>query len=340
MIAINGFINLYKPTDWTSHDCVARLRRLLNTQKIGHGGTLDPKATGVLPVAVGKATRLLQYLPDGKAYQAVVRFGVTTATDDLEGDIVTQQSAAALKLADIEAALPHFLGEIDQIPPIYSAIQVEGKRLYHLARQGKTVEVPTRRVTIHQLKSQGWQPGEQAELTLDIVCGPGTYIRSLARDLGIAMGTGATLANLVRTHSSGFDLADSITLEEIEQALQTGQLEPVAAGQAVQHLQAIALPPDLARRWRMGQKLPLSDQMTGTGRDEIAAVSEGSPSAPLRILDAETQIFLGIGEIEMGEPTVALADQLDKEPALIKILSCKRVYLSQDGPGLTIASVT
>lgn len=337
MIAINGFINLYKPADWTSHDCVARLRRLLNTKKIGHGGTLDPKATGVLPVAVGKATRLLQYLPDGKAYQAVVRFGVTTTTDDLEGDIVTQQSAAALRLEDIEAALPQFLGEIDQTPPIYSAIQVDGKRLYHLARQGKTVEVPTRRVTIRQLKSQHWQPGEQAELTLDINCGPGTYIRSLARDLGAAMGTGATLANLMRTHSSGFSLADSITLEDIEQALQTGKWEPVAAGQAVQHLPAIALPPDLAHRWRMGQKLPISDQMTGEGLDELAAVSKDSPSAPLRILDADTQVFLGVGEIEIGEPTVALSNDQDKPLTPIKILSCKRVYLSQDGPGLTSA---
>ena len=154
------------------------------------------------------------------------------------------------------------------------------------------------------------------------------------------MGTGATLANLMRTHSSGFDLADSITLEGIEQALQTGQLEPVAAGRAIQHLPAIALPPDLARRWRMGQKLPISDQMVGTGRNELAAVSKDSPSAPLQVLDAETQVFLGIGEIEIGEPTVALSGQANQEPALIKILSCKRVYLSQEGPGLTTALVT
>jgi len=336
MATINGFINLYKPADWTSHDCVARLRRLLNTKKIGHGGTLDPKATGVLPVAVGKATRLLQYLPDGKAYRAVVRFGVTTTTDDLEGEIVTQRTAAALGLADIEAALPQFLGKIDQTPPIYSAIQVDGKRLYHLARQGKTVEVPTRQVTIRQLKSQRWQPGEQPELTLDIDCGPGTYIRSLARDLGSAVGTGATLASLIRTHSSGFDLADSITLEDIEQGLRSGTLEPVAAGQAVQHLQAIALPPDLAHRWRMGQKLPVSEQMMGEGLGELAAVAEGAPSAPLRILDAKTQVFLGVGEIEMGQPTVALSSNID-QAAPIKILSCSRVYLSQDGPGSTIA---
>ena len=333
MSAINGFINLYKPNDWTSHDCVARLRRLLNTKKIGHGGTLDPKATGVLPIAVGKATRLLQYLPTGKAYQAVIRFGVTTTTDDLEGEIVTQQSAAQLSLEAVEAAFSQFLGDIEQTPPIYSAIQVDGKRLYQLARQGKTVEVPSRQVTIRTLQSEGWQPGEQPELTLDISCGPGTYIRSLARDLGTAMGTGATLANLVRTHSSGFDLADSITLEALEQAVKAETLEPVAAGQAVQHLQAIALPSDLARRWRMGQKLPISDQMTGPGMRELSAVTADSPSAPLRILDAQTQTFLGIGEIEIGEPTVALSDDPEQGAAPIKILSCKRVYLSCDGLG-------
>jgi len=115
--------------------------------------------------------------------------------------------------------------------------------------------------------------------------------------------------------------------------VQAGSLEPVAAGYAVRHLQAIALPPDLAHRWRMGQKLPMSDQMAGEGLSELASVSKNSPSAPLRILDAETQVFLGIGEIVMGEPTVALPSDQDKEPTPIKILSCKRVYLSQDGPG-------
>ena len=127
---IHGFINLYKPLSWTSHDCVARVRRVLNTKKVGHGGTLDPLATGVLPLAVGRATRLLQYLPEGKAYRATVRFGVTTSTDDLEGDIVQQKPAAHLTQLAIETVLPKFIGTLNQVPPMYSAIQVEGKRLY------------------------------------------------------------------------------------------------------------------------------------------------------------------------------------------------------------------
>ena len=321
---INGFINLHKPANWTSHDCVARLRRLLNTKKIGHGGTLDPKATGVLPIAVGKATKLLQYLPSDKTYRAVVRFGVTTTTDDLEGEVVSEQSADWLSRETVEAMLPQFLGAIAQKPPIYSAIQVAGKRLYHLARQGKSVDVPTRQVTIHQLQTQGWHPGEHPELTLAVSCGPGTYIRSLARDLGEAVEAGATLAALTRTHSSGFELANSITLEDLEQALSAETFEPVSAGQAMQHLKAIWLPPDLARRWCLGQKLAIAQTMTGEGLSQIEAVSENLPSEPLRVMAAKTQDFLGVGEMVMGEPTVA-RDKNDTTPPG-KVLACKRVY--------------
>ena len=319
----NGFINLYKPVDWTSHDCVARLRRLLNTKKVGHGGTLDPKATGVLPVAVGKATKLLQYLPSDKAYRAVVQFGMTTTTDDLEGEVMSRQTAAGLSRETVEAVLPQFLGAIAQKPPLYSAIQVEGKRLYHLARQGKTIDVPTRQVTIHQLRPQSWCAGKQPELTLDVNCGPGTYIRSLARDLGAAVETGATLVALTRTHSSGFDLANSITLEDLEQALSAQTFEPVSAGQAMQHLKAIWLPPDLARRWCLGQKLAIAQTMTGEGLREIEAVFEHSSSVPLRVMAADTQSFLGVGEIVVGEPTAIRAcDAI----APGKVLACNRVY--------------
>lgn len=332
MTAINGFINLYKPADWTSHDCVAKLRRLLNTKKIGHGGTLDPKATGVLPVAVGKATKLLQYLPADKAYQAVVRFGTTTTTDDLEGEIIASQSTIALERETVAAALSQFIGAIAQVPPIYSAIQVEGKRLYHLARQGKSVEVPARPVTIHQIQIDHWQAGEQAEMTLDIHCGPGTYIRSLARDLGEAVGTGATLASLLRSRSGGFDIAQSMTLEALEQALQAGRFEPIAAGEAVQHLPAIALPVDLARRWCMGQKLLVSSRMEGI--EAIPKAAEGSAAAPLRVLESQTQAFLGIGAVEIGRPTVAFEGgamaESESEPTNAKILSCKRVYWSDN----------
>lgn len=288
----DGFINLNKPAHWTSHDCVARVRRLLNTKKVGHGGTLDPLATGVLPVAVGRATRLLQFLPEHKAYRAVIRFGLTTTTDDLEGDVLTQQSAAQLQRSAVEAILPKFTGTLSQLPPMYSAVQVKGKRLYDLARQGKTAEIPSRQITIYQLTLRQWQAGAQPELTLDIDCGPGTYIRSLARDLGGAMGTGATLVKLLRTHSSGFDLAESLTLEALELAIAAKTFTLVPAGDAVQHLAAIALSPALSLRWRMGQKLGLVD---------IPDLSEDLLSKPpgfaLRVVTNDTGEFLGIGEI-------------------------------------------
>ena len=322
---IHGFINLYKPLSWTSHDCVARVRRVLNTKKVGHGGRLDPLATGVLPLAVGRATRLLQYLPEGKAYRATVRFGVTTSTDDLEGDIVQQKPAAHLTQLAIEAVLPKFIGTLNQVPPMYSAIQVEGKRLYDLARKGKTIEVPTRQVVIHSLTVTGWQAGEQPELTVEVVCGAGTYIRSLARDLGELIGTGATLAGLVRSHSSGFDLANSLSLEQLATAVEQGTFVPEPAGAAVAHMDAIALPLDLARRWQLGQKLTMQDvdpYIPPTVRQEQLV-------SPVRVLAAETDTFLGIGEFRVGLPTIAPA--IPEIPvaslAAPKIFAPKRVFL-------------
>ena len=287
---MDGFINLNKPATWTSHDCVARVRRLLNTRKVGHSGTLDPLATGVLPIAVGRATRLLQYLSASKSYRAVIRFGVTTTTDDLEGEVLTHRSVTHLQLSDIEAVLPQFVGTLSQTPPMYSAIQVQGKRLYDLARQGKTVDVPTRQITVHQLTLVDWcsdkQPKQQPELTLDVDCGPGTYIRSLARDLGEALGTGATLAQLTRTHSNGFGLSDSMTLEALAQAIAADTFMLYPAGKTVVHLAAIALSPPLAHRWCMGQRLALTEPGV-----------TGPKNQPLRIINAVTREFLGIGEI-------------------------------------------
>ncbi len=327
----SGFINLNKPLSWTSHDCVARLRGLLNTRKVGHGGTLDPLATGVLPVAVGKATRLLQYLPTGKTYQAVIRFGVTTTTDDLEGDVLTQQPAAHLQLSAVAAVLPQFVGTQMQTPPMYSAIQVQGKRLYDLARQGKSADVPARQITIHHLTSQAWRTGEQPELTVRVNCGPGTYIRSLARDLGEAMGTGATLAGLVRTHSNGFDLAESMTLAELEMAIAQATFMPLPAEKAVRHLAAIALPPELARRWRMGQKLALSQiSDSGVKLDQLPKL----PGSPFQVIDAATTDFLGMGEIRLVPPLDSYSEaaptsaQSASEPvSLSPILVAKMVFL-------------
>ncbi len=213
---MDGFLNLNKPLNFTSHDCVAKLRKILNTKKIGHGGTLDPLAQGVLPIAVGKATRLLQFLPTQKTYQAKIRFGIVTTTDDLEGEVVETKPVNYLTLAEITPHLNDFIGKIEQTPPAFSAIKKDGQKLYQLARQGKVVEVPTRQVEITDIRLMSWRNQEElAELELEIDCSTGTYIRSIARDLGQKIGTGATLASLNRTLSCGMSVENSLTFTNV-----------------------------------------------------------------------------------------------------------------------------
>jgi tRNA pseudouridine55 synthase len=276
-----GFLNLNKPFDWTSHDCVARVRKLLRLKRVGHAGTLDPAATGVLPIALGKATRLLQYLPPEKAYKATIRLGVRTTTDDLQGEVIASQPCAGLSLVEVTAALAKFQGKIEQIPPIYSAIQVGGKRLYDLARQNQVVAVPARTVEIFSVEILDWRAGEFPELDVAIACGAGTYIRAIARDLGTALETGGTLAALTRTHSSGFDLSDSLTLADLETQLQTGTFQPTSPDVALQHLATVSLPPERAQKWCQGQRISLTSTNSGT----------------VRVYEAETR-FLGIGQLQ------------------------------------------
>jgi tRNA pseudouridine55 synthase len=257
---VQGFLNLNKPFDWTSHDCVAKTRKLLRIKRVGHAGTLDPAATGVLPIALGKATRLLQYLPGNKAYKATIRLGVQTTTDDLQGEIIAYK-ICAVNLADVETALKQFEGKIQQIPPSYSAIQVEGKRLYDLARKGEVVDVPARTVEIFQIEILDWRSGDFPELDVAIACGSGTYIRAIARDLGNVLQTGGTLAALTRTQSSGFDYWDSITFSDLE----AGSFQLTAPDAALQHLPSVTLAATSAQKWCQGQRIPVIS-ITGTVR--------------------------------------------------------------------------
>ncbi|QLE40394.1 tRNA pseudouridine(55) synthase TruB [Nostoc sp. C052] len=276
-----GFLNLNKPFGWTSHDCVARVRKLLRLKRVGHAGTLDPAATGVLPIALGKATRLLQYLPENKAYKATIRLGVRTTTDDLEGEIINSQACPELSLAEVKTALAQFEGKIEQIPPNYSAIQVDGKRLYDLARKGEIVEVPVRTVEIFHIEILDWREGDFPELDVAIACGSGTYIRAIARDLGAILKTGGTLAALIRTQSSGFDLTDSLTLTDLEAKLQGGTFQPLASDAALQHLLSVTLPTISAQKWCQGQRVSLNSDTTGI----------------VRVYEEEIR-FLGVGQLQ------------------------------------------
>jgi tRNA pseudouridine55 synthase len=289
---VDGFINLKKLPDWTSHDCVAKVRRILNLKKVGHGGTLDPAAVGVLPIAIGKATRLLQYLPEGKAYRAVIRLGIETTTDDLEGETIYSEPVPDLTIEQIQAAIPEFIGEIVQTPPMYSAIQVNGQRLYKLARAGEVIEVPTRQVTIDSIDILNWTPGDFPEVEVQIACGGGTYIRSIARDLGVKLGTRGVLAFLERNASCGFQLADSITLEELEQQQQAGIFTAISPDRGLTHMPSVKLTTaELVKFWGQGKRLPLK-QLTLTPLDS-------QPSGYFKVTGEDR--CLGVGEIQQIE---------------------------------------
>lgn len=211
----NGIIIIDKPAGWTSMDVCAKLRGILKTKKIGHAGTLDPMATGVLPVFVGQATRAVSFAEGGeKEYVAGLRLGLATNTQDTEGQTLTQ-SPVAVGREELEAVLPRFTGEISQIPPMFSAIKINGQKLYDLARQGKEVERKARAVTIFALEVV--EQVSETDYILRIRCSKGTYVRTLCHDIGQALGCGGCMFSLRRTMAAGFTLDESVTLEQMQE---------------------------------------------------------------------------------------------------------------------------
>ena len=221
---LDGILVVAKPPGPTSHDIVALVRRLAATKRVGHGGTLDPFASGVLPIFLGRATRVVEYhLGDRKEYRATVCFGATTSTDDLEGELEPVTGPPVTREA-AEAALPALRGRISQTPPAYSALKVGGRRAYALARAGQTVVLAPREVEIDRLDIVDWDgsdPGRPVAI-FEVVCSAGTYVRALARDLGAALGSGAYLGALTRTASGPFRLEDAVTLEDVRAAAAAG----------------------------------------------------------------------------------------------------------------------
>jgi tRNA pseudouridine55 synthase len=247
-----GILNIDKPVGWTSHDVVARVRRLAGQRRVGHAGTLDPLASGVLPVLLGRATRLADFIQAGrKTYIADVRLGIATDTDDAEGSVISIQESVIP--ADIEPVLTRFRGEVLQTPPQYSAVKVAGQRAYAVARRGGELDLQPRPITIHSLDVLEIAPDT---LTLEVACSKGTYIRALARDIAQALGTVGHLTRLVRTRVGPFRLADSVSLDaladwgSLDALADSGSLDALAAGvhqsptaAGVQHA---LLPPDVA----------------------------------------------------------------------------------------------
>ena len=274
---MDGILIIDKPVDWTSHDVVAKTRRILQTKRVGHTGTLDPFASGVLVILIGKATRLAQFLDkDKKEYQAVVRLGFETDTGDRTGSPKSKvQSPKSVSIAEIEAVLPDFLGEIEQTPPMYSAKKIDGVKLYELARKGIEVERKAVKITNCELRITNFGQPQQTDgvglWTLDfglhVVCSAGTYIRVLAEDIGKKLGTGAHLAELRRTGAGKFSIENAVTLEQLEKINADGKLETIliSMNTAVSHLAEIKLSDDETAKIKNGIRLQkdLSDSKTG-----------------------------------------------------------------------------
>ncbi|MBA2873947.1 tRNA pseudouridine(55) synthase TruB [Thermaerobacillus caldiproteolyticus] len=229
---MDGVLLLHKPAGMTSHDCVFRIRRLLKVKKVGHTGTLDPDVSGVLPICIGKATRIAEFLTGAsKTYEGEVTLGAATTTEDASGEVIeTKKVDRIIQRSEIEHVLEQLTGEIAQTPPMYSAVKVNGKKLYEYARAGIEVERPTRIVTIHELTlldERETFSGDTVSFRFRVTCSKGTYIRTLAVMIGERLGYPAHMSHLVRTASGPFSLKDCITFEEIEQYIERGEIEKI-----------------------------------------------------------------------------------------------------------------
>jgi tRNA pseudouridine55 synthase len=280
----SGVVVVNKPAGMTSHDVVDVLRRLFQTKRVGHTGTLDPDATGVLVLCVGHGTRLVEYLTAArKHYTTQIVLGVETDTQDASGTVVAQCSAEHLSEADIAALLPRFRGTIEQIPPMVSARHHEGKRLYELARAGVTVEREARPVRIDALELTAFKPGPQAEATLEVTCSTGTYIRTLAADIGAATGTGGMMRTLLRTWvgaaDGAFTLATAHSLEELRGRADAQTLAEVLVPleKVVADWIIVPLTEEQITRFRRGQSVLRGELTFG--------VEPAAQAAPVAVLD-------------------------------------------------------
>ncbi|EEY68894.1 tRNA pseudouridine synthase B, putative [Phytophthora infestans T30-4] len=303
---MSGFLNVRKPAGLTSHRCVGVMRRVLDTRQVGHGGTLDPMATGVLMLAVGRATRFLQYLTTGKEYRGAIRLGITTDSDDITGDVRTQLPAPWISEEMVNMTLQRFIGEIDQVPPRVSAIKKNGVRLYKLARAKKDFDVKPRRVCIKKIDVQSFTQGDFPEVG-------GTYIRSIARECGEALivppeyldstcklrnsvgdfCVGGTLTELERTRSGAFAIADSLDFDEIRSMLERGEspLQPIE--NMLQHLPSAELPLQTAQYWLNGGTVTIPAEDIEFVDHNYYKLTSGEP---IRIYSSST--MLGIAQVD------------------------------------------
>ena len=279
---MNGIINLKKEAGMTSHDAVFKLRKILGNKKIGHGGTLDPDVVGVLPIAVGKATRMVEFMQDeGKVYEGEITLGYSTTTEDASGEVVAE--TLVLNPLDeklVDEAIASLTGPITQIPPMYSAVKVNGRKLYEYARAGKEVERPERQVTIYSFErtSPICYEDKLARFTFRVKCSKGTYIRTLSVGLGEKLGYAAHMSHLTRTSAAGLQLDDALTLNEIEEKVQAGELDflhPLEIGTG--DLVKVNLTPEQAEEVRFGRFIELEqmeNQLAAFEGEKLLAILE------------------------------------------------------------------
>jgi tRNA pseudouridine55 synthase len=298
---MDGVLNLLKPAGMTSHDVVDSLRRVTGQRRVGHTGTLDPGAAGVLVLVVGRATRIAEFLTlSDKAYRVEVTFGRATDSGDAFGTQTSERDASALAAAALQAVLPRFTGTIRQVPPLTSAIKVEGRRLYQFARRGEHVEVAPREVTIHRLVLLRFTPGPAPRALLDVECSKGTYVRALARDIGDVLEVGAFASFMLRTRVGRFGVSESLTLEELRDTEGVLAERTIPMDQALDDLPAVDLLPAHRQQILDGVPLPLF-KLPDWQRIPI--------DRPLRLRDQ--QGLLAVARVESGriQPFKVLRDR-------------------------------
>jgi tRNA pseudouridine55 synthase len=301
---MDGVVVVDKPAGMGSTDVVRVLRRLTHQRRVGHTGTLDPDATGVLVVCLGKATRLVRFLQEGrKTYAATMVLGIVTTTQDASGEVVARTSAAHVSEDDLCDALQSLVGDIEQVPPMVSAIKVDGERLYERARRGEEIERDARPVTVDDIVLESFVPGEQATASFLVTCSSGTYVRTLAHDAGAALGTGAHLASLRRLANGAFMVDDAHTLEALDDAAAAGELEGLVLSPlaALRGLPVLEVDADEARAVASGR--PLTRH---AGDSAVGVVAREDPQRLLAVygpgaggLVAEA-VFVGPEDLEVG----------------------------------------
>lgn len=281
--AISGVLVIDKPVGLTSHDIVQIIRKGTNIRRAGHTGTLDPRASGVLVILIGPAVRLSEYVSaSDKRYQAVVRLGATTDTYDADGRVLSSSPVNVTENQFMDA-LDSFVGEIEQVPPPYSAVKVKGRKAYDMAREGEEVELQPRKIQVYSLELLEWEP---PEAVIDVYCSSGTYVRSLAHDLGEMLGCGAHLVGLRRTKSGRFTLRDAVSLRKLREAFDDGSWYQylIPAAEALSDWPAIELTPESADAVRHGHRVPAEDNLSKMAR----GINEQGELVALLELDAET----------------------------------------------------